>query len=279
MKQPLVCILGNSVPLLIQPFRTSADDKTYAEHLRERGFDVLNSAKQSAMFTDVYRYLEDECIRQYPDYVIIHFGIVEATYRARPRWLQNVFSMNAWNNSIINKGHNGPVVRGIKYVAKKGYKTLVEKPLFRLHLRRRWMPPKVFRFVLRDVAKRLFQDTPVRKLILVTMTPVAPWVEKQAPGTQNSVSEFNRIMKQVAEEYENILLLDTADLVADDEMKQVTVDGIHFTAIGHAKLAAALEKQLQGERTHYTDWEKINQYDTLYSIYARWNKRTPPGPK
>ena len=115
---PVISILGNSVPLLIHPFRKNAEEKTYTEILYDNGLHIVNGAKQSAMVTDVYTYLEDECIRHFPDFVILHFGIVEATFRARPRWLQNVFSMNAWNNSVIKKKYNSAVTRGVKYVGK-----------------------------------------------------------------------------------------------------------------------------------------------------------------
>ena len=83
------------------PDRISENEKTYVEWLERYG-TVINASKQAVMLKDVYRYLEDEVIRHFPDYVIINMGIVEATYRARPRFLQNYLSENAWNNNIIN---------------------------------------------------------------------------------------------------------------------------------------------------------------------------------
>lgn len=259
----------------MQPFRTKAEEKTYAEHLRDQGFLVINSAKQSSVVTDLYLYLEDECIRHFPDYVILHFGIVEATWRARPRWLQNVFSMNAWNNSVIRKGYNGPITRGVKFIAKKTYKRLIERVCFALRLRTRWVGPKDFQFVFRDVAKRIFSDTPARKIILVGMTPVAAWVERQTPGTNESIKKYNQLMREVAGEYANIHFLDTARLFSEPSTT-FSPDGIHLSAEGHYRVANALKQLLQGDRTEYTGWQSINQYQDLYRVYANWNKRSTP---
>ncbi len=276
---PIVCILGNSVPMLVQPLRQNSDEKTYVEHLRGNGFSVLNASKQSAMLSDLYYYLEDECIRHYPDYVVLNFGIVECTYRARPRWLQDYFSMNAWNNSVINKGYNGGIKRGIKFIGKRLFRKIIERPLFAVGIKRRWLGPAHFKFILRDVVKRIFSDSPAKKIILVGMPPIAPWIERQAPGTQQSIAEYNSIFRSVKEEYENILYLDPSTLAPPERMKELTEDGIHYTAKGHVLVAQALMPLLKGERTAYTGWQKINQYEGLYAMYENRYKRTVPRPE
>lgn len=276
---PLVCILGNSVPMIVQPLRKDPSEKTYVEHLRENGFSIINGSKQSVILSDLYFYLEDECTRHYPEYVIFNFGIVECTYRARPRWLQNYFSMNAWNNSIINKGYNDGIKRGIKFVGKRLFRKFIERPLFAMGVKHRWLAPGDFRFILRDVAKRIFSDTPVKKIVLIGMPPVASWVERQAPGTQQSITEYNAVSESLQKEYENILYLDPSSLAPPENMKEFTEDGIHFTAQGHRLIAQALVPLLKGERTAYTDWQKINQYEGLYAMYENRYKRTVPRPE
>lgn len=269
---PVVSILGNSVPLLIQPLRQDAAEQTYAEILLDRGWWVVNGTKQSAMVTDVYAYLEDECIRHFPDYVILHFGIVEATYRARPRWLQNIFSMNAWNNSVINKGYNGPITRGVKFVGKKFYRKTIERIVFTLGWQRRWVSPQRYRFVLRDICKRIFSDTPAKKIVVIGLPRVADWVEREAPGTNRSIDECNAIMKALATEYVNILWLDVAEMQKQSNAA-ISPDGIHLTANGHHLLAERLMQLMTGERQDYTGWQRINQYENFYQYYERWYKR------
>lgn len=278
-RQPIVSILGNSVPLLIQPWRTRPTERAYPEHLRDRGFDVLNGTKQSAIISDLYLYLEDECIRQAPDFVVMHFGIVECTYRTRPRWLQNVWSMNAWNNSIIRRGYNGPLTRGLKYLTKKIATRTIERWLFALGIKWRWLGPKDFRFILRDVTKRIFQDTPAKKIVLIGMLPVADWIEQKAPGTQASITQYNAIMADLAEECPDVRFLQPAEATGGRPLTDLSSDGIHFTAEGHRRLAETIIGQLNGERTTFTGWLAINQYDRLYGIYARWFKRQAPRSK
>lgn len=268
-ERPIVSILGNSVPILIQPFRTNEHEKTYAEHLKGAGFEVKNASKQSAIISDVYSYLEDECIRHFPDFVILNFGIVECTYRARPRWLQNYFSMNAWNNSVIDAPYNGPILRGIKFILKKVYARTIERACYTIGLKKRWVTPSNFRFIVRDITKRIFQDTPARKVIYIGMTPIAKWVEKKAPGSQASVSEYNAILQSVASEYSNIIYLDP-NLLGENI---ASPDGIHFNARGHQLLAEKLQTLLTGQRDQYTEWQQINQYEKLYQTYAHWFKR------
>jgi hypothetical protein len=278
MSAPRVCILGNSVPLLIQPFRASSHEKTYGEHLAAKEFVVINSSKQSAMVSDLYYYLEDECIRQFPDYVIFHFGIVECTYRARPRWLQNFFSMNAWNNSVISKGYNGPLVRGGKFLVKKLYRKTLEKVLYALGIKRRWVGPEKFRFIITDVFKRIFSDTPVKRIIVVGMPPIADWMEKHIPGTQVSITEYNTILKDICTLYPNIVYVDTHHAFQQKgDYDKLTQDGIHFTAAGHAFFSDQLLPLLTGERRQFTDWQHINQYGKLYNFYEHWYKRKTPG--
>lgn len=266
-----ISILGNSVPILIQPFRQNSQEMTYPEHLRDNGMIVINAAKQSTIASDLYLYLEDECIRYFPDYVIWNFGIVDCTYRARPRWLQNYFSMNAWNNSIIHRGYNGPMIRGIKFFTKKLWRQLVERPAFVLGLKNRWLSPKDFRFVLRDITKRIFSDTPAKKLLLIGIPPVADWVEKQAPGTQESIKQYNQIMVNLTNEYVNCVFIDPHTL--SSSLPLLSPDGIHFTAEGHRLLAQIILTHLRGEREDYTGWQKINQYEKLFTFYENRYKR------
>lgn len=271
-----VCILGNSVSMLVQPFRSSAEDRTYGEHLRERGFTVVNRSKQAVVLTDVYRYFEDEVTREFPDYVILNFGIVDCTVRVRRRWLQNAFAMNAWNNSVINRVYNGPLHRGFLHFAKRFYAKTFEPALYALGLGRRWVSPGTFRFVLKDLVKRLFADTPAKRIILVGMLTPSHWLEREAPGTTASAAEYNTIMADLAAEYPALAYLDTEVAVAVPARSTVTWDGIHLTGLGHRMLADALEKLLTGERPDYTGWSRINQYGRWLTVARRLERRGDP---
>jgi len=229
--------------------------------------------KQSAMISDLYWYFEDECTRHAPDYVILHFGIVEATYRARPRCMQNYFSMNAWNNSVIDKPYNGPIRRGMKFVLKKMHKRIVEHLLYTLGVKWRWCSLKKFTFSLKDIVKRIFADSAAKKIILIGMTELVEWSEKQAPGSNESIRQYNEVMKQIASLSPNITYIDPENAFKGHQRADITPDGIHFTGLGHRLLADHIAAQLTGKRENYLGWQKINQYESLYSLYENRFKR------
>jgi hypothetical protein len=267
-----ICVLGNSGSLLVMPHRDSDSDRTYPEYLAEKGFDVLNSSLQSAMISDMYRYLEDECVRKNPDHVVLNFGIVECTYRVRSRRLQSFFAANAWKNVLVGNGFNPPGVRIFKEVSKRLYRSLVEKPLFALGLKRRWLKPAMFRFILVDLIKNLLKDTNVRTIFFVGMPRAHPWLEREAPGTAESVQEYNAILKEVSNCDGNVVFLDPEAVMVRDSSERCSPDGIHFTSAGHLALAAAIEARRNSVRVGRFDaWKELSPYKSgALKLYQKW---------
>lgn len=231
-----IAILGNSVPLLVFPRRCSLNDKTYAELLEENGCKIINASKQAVTLADVYRYLEDEVIRYFPDYLIIHLGIVEATFRARPRFLQNYFNENAWKNNIINISYCSTYKRAIQRVIKSIYK-LLEKILYSLRIKWRYLSPGKFSHALKDLLICLEAHTPVKKIIIVGMLPGNTILEKLAPGTGQSIEEFNAIMRNISFGFHNTHYLNVEEILSGHALQEISPDSIHFNALGHKLLA------------------------------------------
>lgn len=243
-----IAILGNSVSMLVIPQRVGAHEKTYIEHLGEAGFSVINASKQSVMLSDTYRYLEDEIIRHYPDYVVINMGIVEATYRARPRFLQNYFNENAWKNSIINIDYCSVTQRAARRVIKFIYRHL-ERAMYALHLKWRWMPPGKYRHALRDILIAILRDTGTKKVFILGMLPIAPSLERKIPGTNNSIIQYNKIMQDISGLFKTVSYVDLEAILYAKESFAVSNDSIHFNAQGHRMIAeklAALIKESEG---------------------------------
>jgi lysophospholipase L1-like esterase len=242
-----VCILGNSISLLLCPPRKLVDDKTYHEHLEAMGYRVINASKQSVMLKDVYRYLEDEVIRYFPEYIIINMGIVEATFRTKSRWLHNYVSENAWNNNIINIGYCSKMGRGLRRIAKKLYRPLGNL-LYFFHLKWRFMPPRQFQHALRDIVRKLIDRCPVKKVIILGMLPISKELERIVPGTRQSVAEYNLLMERTTKEFKNVVFVSMADLFVDKELPVATIDSIHYTAAGHEKVAKRLAAIIEGTK-------------------------------
>lgn len=238
-------ILGNSVSLLVLPHRKAIDDKTYAEHLEDQGYSIINASKQSVMLYDVYRYLEDELIRYFPDYIVINMGIVEATLRARPRFLQNFFSENAWRNNIINISFLTMLQRGFRRVSKVFYR-FVERILYALHIKWRWMSPRKFKFAIYDVLKILSTYTPAKKIIVLGMLPVSSELDRVSPGTKDSVVQYNNFMREESSRFERAIFVGMDDIFSSDEIKNATEDSIHLSALGHKRVSEHISNMIEG---------------------------------
>jgi len=242
-----VCILGNSVPLLLIPSRRSADEKTYHEHLEDMGFCVINASKQAVMLADIYRYLEDEVIRHFPEYIVINMGIVEATFRTRGRWLHNFFSENAWNNDIIDISYCSVVGRGIRRTIKAVYRPF-GRLLYFFGIKWRYMPPWKFRHSLKDIIRKLIAYCPVKKVIILGMLPIGDKLEKIVPGTKKSVDGYNSIMENVAKEFEKAVFVKMSDVFSDKDMLRASADSIHLTSYGHEKVSKYVALIINGAR-------------------------------
>lgn len=233
-----VCVFGNSIPLLLMPDRKDASERTYGEWLEAGGFRVVNASKQAVMLADVFRYLEDEVIRHFPDYIVVNFGIVEAACRTKPRRLTVFFSGNAWNNEIVDVPHCSYLARGVRRVLRLAYKP-VDASLAALGVRWRYMSPSRFADALDVLLKKLRSQTPARAIFVLGMLPVGPELEKAAPGTARSVERYNEIMKKACAAVDRARWVDMRELFARD-LESATIDSIHYTAYGHRKVHDAL---------------------------------------
>jgi hypothetical protein len=251
-----VCILGNSVPLVVAPSRKRRDDLTYSEILRSRGHAVDNAARQSMMITDLYRSLEEDCLARGPGMVVMHFGIVEATMRVRSRHLQNHLTANAWKNVISGTHILGPYSRALAHAVRRVVRAF-ERPVFVLGFARPWVTPRMFEFALLDVVKSVFKDTAAEQVVLIGMPKCPEWLEREAPGTSRMVETLNGIMARAAETCGDVHFLDVQRAPGGEG---ATADGIHFTAAGHLWIAEQLHSLAGHHRQDFELWKGINQY-------------------
>lgn len=245
--RPKICVFGNSVPLLLIPGRKGPEEATYGELLERDGFAVVNASKQAVTVGDTCRYLENEVIRHFPDFIILNFGIVEAAYRTKPRWLQNFISGNAWNNDIVDIAHCGYESRGVRKVVRLACRPL-SRAMFSVGLKWRYMSPGHFEDALGFVMNRLKAYTPVRSQVVLGMLPVNDGLERVAPGTRRSVEEFNAIMRRVAAAIGGSVFVDMNELFSST-LSDATTDSIHYTAYGHRTVFEAVKRLIEDRVT------------------------------
>lgn len=257
-----ICVLGNSIPLLVNPYRVNYNQKTYGEYLREEGFEVKICARQSSMITDLYKTLEEDCISFFPDFVILHFGIVECTYRTKTRFIQSILNANAWKNTFVHNRINGKYQRIFFFLIKKIIRKLDHVlHFFRLHYR--WVNPELFHFALNDIIKSIYADTNTKGIILVGMLNGYPWLEKEARGTIKSIKKYNAILNRVSQNIEGVYFVDVNTYLKNDT--ETSSDGIHFTSLSHS----VVTKEILNIIANYSErsilsWKNISPVKMRY---------------
>jgi len=240
-----VCIVGNSVSLLVWPRRDNGSDLTYAEHLEVMGWVVKSTSRQGVMISDTCLFLEDDVLNIRPDHLILQFGIVEATYRARPRFFHKWFSNNNWRNSVVQIRYRSPFKRSLVSILNKLYQQ-TEKVQFALGLKWRYLSPKLYRDSLEQTVATCKRYSGIKSYILIGVSPINERLEGLAPGTQQSVGEYNEIMREFAEETSQVEFVDPSEIFQDEKYADLVPDGIHLSAAGHALLASKLNAILVG---------------------------------
>ena len=223
----MICILGNSVSLVMRPPRQTAAEQTYAEILRaELACEVINWSQRAAMISDGVRAVEDVVITRYPQAVVIQYGIVECTLRDMPRWLYQFVKLrlqgdeNRWQRLPVQLAARTLMPLSRRWAALRG--------------RWRWMEPQPFAHDVRKLVQLIRKETSALPIVINIPTP-SERVERLAPGTSASAAEYNRLLALLAAELQ-VPLLDAAALIAPDP-DALLPDGIHFSASGHRLVA------------------------------------------
>lgn len=240
-----ICIVGNSVSLLVWPRRNKTDDLTYAEHLETMGWIIKSASRQGVMISDTCFYLEDDVLNNRPDYLILQFGIVEATYRARPRFLHRQFSNNNWRNSVVRIPYRGPQKRSLISLLNKAYRQ-AEKLFFALGIKWRYLSPRLFQDALEQTISTCKRHCGAKGYILIGILPVNERLEEIAPGTRQSTSEFNEIMRAFAENTSHVRFVNPSEIFQQESLNELIPDSIHLSALGHELLAQKLNAILLG---------------------------------
>lgn len=237
MRKVKITIIGNSVALRVRPPVKQPDNKNYTGFLEEKWVDtekskqlaVLNLAKGA---TTVYNTIQnlDDFIRTFPNYFIINLGVVDASNREIPLWFYRLASSK--KDTLLVK------------LANIIYREIIIKfrPLLvRLRFKRAWISKKKFEKYYTLLVGELLKETNA-KIIVIPINIGSDRIEKQLPGTQKRHQEYNAVMQNVADKFEQ-RVLDITDLSSDRHYS----DGVHYNAVGHKIIADKISKIIIGE--------------------------------
>jgi hypothetical protein len=237
-----VCILGNSVGFKIRPPRRGAQQRTYAEVLRDYGHEVHNASMGGALLSEQFALLDDDVITRAPDVVILHHGVIEVFYRRTFRAPNNAAILNQYRNRVLRQGYTdpGPVGR-LAHFALRAFNAVTRATARALGLRWQWQRPTAFLRVVRATIELILKETPARVLI-VGVTPPSKSAETDLPGLTQAIARLNQALKSLANDFgPRARFVDVVTLVAGHEYEDLVPDGIHFSALGHRLLAESLQ--------------------------------------
>lgn len=232
MKNLNITIIGNSVALRVRPPKQYPDNENYTKLLEKElntqlpshNIRLINKAVGASTTYDVIQKI-DEYINTFPDFYILNLGVVDASTREIPRWL------NQWINS---KKKNL-----ILFLVRALFNHLIKRyrPFFvKLRGKKSWISKKNFKKYFSELVHTLTKETNA-KIIAIPINPANQRVEKQLPGSLKKHQEYNTIIEKIIKDHSQKIL-------NTDFLKSEThyPDGVHYSSEGHQVVAKEISK-------------------------------------
>ena len=199
MKLFKITIIGNSVALRTRPHQSNS--KNYGQlleaYLNENASDQLtlvqNLSFGRATLTD-FKEIEADIIKQFPDLYILNIGVCDASTREVPFWYAEI--MNRKKASILRA-----LALGLHhYFFKKNRPKLVK-----LRGKKPWISAARFRKLYGELIHTIQHHTN-GKVIVLSINQANERVEKELPGTSESFRQYNKIIRELAKEFQVVFL-------------------------------------------------------------------------
>jgi hypothetical protein len=241
-ERPLrVAVVGNSCVFMTVPPPEHVDDDPYPGWLREmlldRGIasDVVVHSQWHTTVTETLPRFERWIRDELPDLVIVNLGIVDAQARVLPTWLLR-------NTMTFLPGQGGVAQRYRRRVAphlRTGVRAWQRVWAGRVGLQWSRVRPTVFERSMARLVGLCARQCNAHVLVLDiddTNDVLLHWM----PGLQERVDHYNVLLERVvAGSQGTATLLRTSQVVAADPARLLP-DGIHRSAEGHRRVAAAI---------------------------------------
>ena len=240
-----LAVVGNSVAVLLVPPRTRRADGTYGEIVADRlaaeGHDV-SLALEGRVFgfaTQALRGVDDRLIRHAPDIVILQFGVNESQPWILPVWLLRHLMTTHRTTTNIGLRYRERVVAPV-WKRVRGFRRRVAP---HVHLRTWQLWPDRFASAMSELVMAL--DAAL--VLVMDITPPGDTLEHFLPGQRERHAVFQEVLARVVAEADDpdVRLVRASSVIDDLGMDVASVDGIHFTAAGHAAVADLVETEIR----------------------------------
>lgn len=212
--------------LRIRPPRLNSAECTYTEKIAKLlPCCHVKNLSVGASLVPYQNETYDLFVREFPDFIIVNYGVVDACTRSIPRWLYN----------FIERGNPSDnfVIRGIRETIQY-FESRFRRNLVLLRGKKSWNSSRSFERKYTNLVKFLKRETKA-VILCLSINPVSNRIEKQLPGSRKRTIEFNSIIKKICLQ-ENAIFINTSDIISQDDVP----DGIHFNADGHEKIASEI---------------------------------------
>lgn len=236
-----ICILGNSVGFRIRPARNDGREMSYSEILEARGHRVRNVSKSAIMINEAFAYLEEDVLTFFPDVVILHYGIVEASNRRTFRWTNNKAIVNYYTNRLFARSFTfDSLPNRVCHLFLRAFNAGTRRLSTRLGIQWQWLPTPRFLVVLKAMLEQIVKETHA-VILVIGVTPCINRDDNLTQGSLENILHLNERMKAVCEQYPSrVRYLDPGSFLRECDMDALVPDAVHFSAEGHRQLAGAV---------------------------------------
>jgi len=226
MKKLSITIVGNSVALRVRPTKDYPNNLNYSQllpkHIEAKLFDTIvcvnNLSKGASTIYDFY-VNTDELIRTFPDFYIINLGVVDASTREIPLWINRIANSKRKNLlTFIFAMYRNFIIK--------------HRPFFvNLRFKRSWISKSMYKKYFDSLIHTLVKETN-SQIIILPINIGNKRIESELPGSQKNHIAYNKLMKEIAQKY-NQIFLDLSDLQSEKHYP----DGVHYSTEGHKIVA------------------------------------------
>jgi len=240
-----ICVFGNSVAFRMRPPRSGPEQRTYPEWLRCDGHEVRVVARAGVLLNEAFATLDDQVITEFPDVVIVNFGIVEVCYRQTVRWINNRTITNYYLNQVFDQEFTYDTAgQRARLFLWRAVNALTRRLSAVVGLRWQWLSTDRFLQVLDETVGRILKETEARVIVL-GINPCSERVERVLEGSLEEIAAANeRVRAMVATHGTRASFVSPAECIAS-RVDELVPDGIHFSADGHRVIANALRSALR----------------------------------
>jgi lysophospholipase L1-like esterase len=240
-----VVIAGNSETVMVVPARSRRTDGTASEQLgpllEEAGIpaDVTNIGQWFSTIVELRRRYEHSLRNQFPDVVVLQFGLIESQPNVVPTWLSR--NLQGWNRS------SHPVAIGYhEQIGRRAWKLLREVqrqaclhdvPTYRLS------PARYERELQRLIT--MIRDEIGSLVLVMDIDPCGDRVQHWIPNMRERQDRYQAIQQRVVDGFDdNVRLVEHSKTIAPTQLTELKPDGIHRSAAGHRRTAQMIRDEI-----------------------------------